>query len=228
MKMPPKDPKSLFRLKFPGRKQPLCPAEYQDRITRIAEEFARRIRNSHPNGMLGDILKIVHNAGRPVTRREVEQELGIGNRLAVYGRLWLLERRGFVRVSGGTPSPRGPNGTLFEFQTDKSSYKVRKAQEWLEREISKAELEARSLATCVASSLNFAGSERNRQIVEMYSRGVRKSDLAARFGITQERVRQIVAAAINRKITSKVGSPGPSKRRYRRRLSATIRRESQV
>ncbi|HZY58383.1 MAG TPA: sigma factor-like helix-turn-helix DNA-binding protein [Candidatus Binataceae bacterium] len=205
--------KSLYRLRIPGGKKPLSPADYRKRVTRIAQEFAHRIENAHLGGLLGDILAIVQKLDRPVTRREVEQELGIADSLAVYGRLWLLARRGLLRVWGGTPSPHGPRATLFRFVTDKSPYKVRKAQEWLEGELSKLAFEAESLPTYLIASRNFAGSDRNKQIVDMYAKGVRTSEIAQKLGITRERVRQIVAAAINRRTRNKPVSPRRSKRR---------------
>ncbi|HZY60728.1 MAG TPA: hypothetical protein VFE56_13265, partial [Candidatus Binataceae bacterium] len=92
--------KSLYRLRIPGGKKPLSAADYRKRVSQIAHEFAHRIENAHLGGLLGDILTIVQKLDRPVTRREVEQELGIADSLAVYGRLWLLARRGLLRVWG--------------------------------------------------------------------------------------------------------------------------------
>jgi DNA-directed RNA polymerase specialized sigma subunit len=97
--------------------------------------------------------------------------------------------------------------------TDKSPYKVGKAQEWLEGELSKLAFEAELLPTYLIASRNFAGSDRNKQIVDMYAKGVRTSEIAQKLGITRERVRQIVAAAINRKTRNKPVSPRRSKRR---------------
>ena len=190
---------------------PLGPDEYRAAVERAVGRFIASV-DGRQRGKMHKFLAALESLGRPATYSDVRDASGLPNTIEngwiVNSRLRHFVNIGSARLAGTEPRThhrRGPYGSfndvtrnvkLYEFVSYCPSKTAARAKARLDRTMD--QLDGRkALGLCVVSSWSFAGSERNQRMVAERAKGRGLADIGREYGVTRERVRQVVARAIN-------------------------------
>jgi len=198
------------------------------------EDTGRRMGKPSTWGSMRAVYDAIRKAGYPVDYLYVAGAMGLpldnGHKWRVATRMTQLFKRGFLRKAGrGEPRYRTHGAQLFVAVEPEDVPIVRRR---IERAIARmiAEVEpyaqlVNDVPACMARRIEQVGwmpdlrfgraapAERDAEIIKLRLSGVKLDVIGAKFGITRERVRQIVERAVT----------GGKRREYKRFSRRTVR-----
>lgn len=202
-----------YRLRVPA--VPLSPEGYQAAVAKVVAQFERDTTRRRPLGSyLHRMLVALETLGRPATYAEVADAMGEASTgdagWLVSSRLRRLVNVGYARIVGKKPQTwhrRGANGSENDVTFQVTLYELVAWCPAKTAAIAKARLERqmdlldgrKALGMCIVSSWSFTNSERNQQMIGERAKGRSMVDIGKEYGVTRERVRQVVARAVNKR-----------------------------
>jgi predicted DNA-binding protein YlxM (UPF0122 family) len=165
-------------------------------------------------GRLSDVYKVVSEAGRPVDYRYVTYAMGFPldtvHHWRIANRLGWLTKRGYLREAGRGPIRYRQHGAklftavpLIEIPIVRQ--RVERAIAKLLKEVERPAQLVNDVTACVAARigdhpyLGFTGQhERNMEMIRLRLAGKSLTSIADKYGVSRERVRQIVERAVER------------------------------
>lgn len=202
--------------------RPISDAEYEQRLNSLISRVQIRLRYTESTGE----MRLMAEAWKRITERQgsgtiadLRRELGLAGddtlvTLKLLGRTRNLQDDGLVEHVGyatdtipGRYRKYKRTGRLYRFVRFDKPARIKKVMDWFEQEVEKLD-QRRQRASCVAGISQFALTARkvhwpdedmyarNQAIVDMYGQGFTMEEIGREFGISRERVRQIIDIAI--------------------------------
>lgn len=202
--------------------RPISDAEYEQRLNALINRVQTRLHYTEITGkmmLMAEAWKRITERQGSGTISDLRRELGFASNdtlvtLKLLGRTRNLQQYGYVEHIGyATDTIAGAHreykrtGRLYRFVRFDKPARVNKVMDWFEQQVEKLD-QRRQRASCVAGISQFAltarnahwidedMNARNQAIVDMYGTGFTMEEIGREFGISRERVRQIISIAI--------------------------------
>jgi hypothetical protein len=184
------------------RVHPMSVVRLQDRIDRAVRIFQRGCGLASPDatGQLAQIYRLLLDAAEPMGRGEIVKRLGLtfkGAQYQVHGRLRHLVAAGWIYEAGRRRSPYYKNSDrthpVFAALPTPTNWSVLGAKARLDKYLDRLDQRAYQVPSCMASHVVRPLDQRAREMLERRMKGEFLQDIGDDYGLTRERVRQIVA-----------------------------------
>lgn len=201
---------------------------FERRLLRLAREYERRIgllvdrdgweqRTEGKWSSIPKLLEVMRQQNRPMTYREVMEYLPIPytnkTRWATRSRFTYLTKCGLMHIHDEIEAYNNiwsPRFVLEDVAKGEVAERAAKLKTWFDNEVDKLEA-MRMRRSCIAATA-LDGSmgigvgneaERNKQIVLLRRRGLRYSQIAELYGVSHQRIGQIIQRAIKTSLTQR-------------------------
>jgi hypothetical protein len=186
---------------------------FERKLLTLAKEFERRVglltegqlKLARDRGVPA-LLRVLREHARPMTYREVMEYLPISDsshsRWAFRSKFTQTQKRGLIRIYDYVEAYNNiwsPRWVLEEVAKGSVGERLAKLKDWFDGEVDLLD-GMRLRRSCVAITA-FAGSlgwsqERNREVIKLRGMGMTNREIGGRFGISAQRVDQIIQWAI--------------------------------